>query len=188
MHYLLYLGSCYVVGWIMTGYFVIRLMEGKDIRSQGSGNIGALNSGRTAGAKAFILTFIGDSLKGGAVVFAGKYMNLPEWIVLLGLITVIAGHIWPLPFRFKGGKGAATFLGGLLVYNPISLPFLIIVSLVFYLLIREFTIAGLIALSLWPIFQWFQGESLLLFKIILVSIIIWAHRTNIKGHINKLKK
>ena len=108
MNYLLYLLFCHIIGWIMTGYIVIRLLSKDDIRLLGSRNIGALNSGRIAGTKAFVLTFLGDSLKGGAAVMTGIYFNLQNTVILLGLIAVVAGHIWPLPFKFRGGKGAAT--------------------------------------------------------------------------------
>lgn len=181
MVYLGYLVFCYILGWAMTGYFVVRLLAHKDIRLQGSGNIGALNSARVAGPKGFILTSFGDSLKGGVAVGIGVSLELPEWVLILGLISVVAGHIWPLPFKFRGGKGVATFLGGLLVYNLSGLLFLLIFTSIFYLLLKEFTIAGLLAVSIWPIFELFQGSGwiLLFIKLVLILIILWAHRANI---------
>lgn len=182
MSYLGYIVFCYILGWAMTGYFVVRVLAHRDIRSQGSGNIGALNSGRIAGVKGFILTFLGDSLKGGISVAIGIGLKFPDWALLLGLISVVAGHIWPLPFGFRGGKGAAAFLGGLLVYNPSSIIFLLVVTVIGYLLIKEFTIAGLTAVIIWPIFELFQGSSwnLFLIQLVLILIIFWAHRNNIK--------
>ncbi len=187
MAYLTYLALCYILGWAMTGYFVVRLLAHKDIRLQGSGNIGALNSGRVAGLKGFILTSLGDSLKGGVAVAIGLWLEFPEWVILLGLLFVVAGHIWPLPFRFRGGKGIATLVGGLLVYNPSGLLFLVIVTGVIYLLLREFSIAGLVAVLVWPVFELFLGSSwnILLIKIMLTLIIIWAHRVNIKQYYSK---
>ncbi|KUO64501.1 MAG: hypothetical protein APF84_10430 [Gracilibacter sp. BRH_c7a] len=187
MTYLGYLVFCYILGWAMTGYFVVRLLTHKDIRLQGSGNIGALNSGRVTGVKGFILTFLGDSLKGGIAVVSGIMLMFPEWVLILGLISVVAGHIWPLPFRFQGGKGAATFLGGLLAYDYSNLLFLIIVTGIFYLLLREFTVSGLVAVSLWPLFKLFQGTSwnLLFFQLVLILIILWAHRVNLIQYYKK---
>lgn len=187
MKYLGYFAFCYALGWIMTGYIVVRLLAHTDIRSQGSGNIGALNSGRTAGVKGFILTFLGDSLKGGVAVASGIGLEFPEWILLLGLTSVVAGHIWPLPFRFRGGKGIATLLGGLLIYSPSSLLFLLIVTGVFYLLVKEFTLSGLIAVLLWPVFQFFQGSNLGT-CLMLSGMILWAHRKNIQGTYGKYLK
>lgn len=187
MAYLGYLVLCYILGWAMTGYFVVRLLARKDIRLQGSGNIGALNSARVAGVKGFVLTSLGDSLKGGVAVGIGVSLEFPEWVILVGLISVVAGHIWPLPFRFRGGKGVATFVGGLLAYNPLGLLFLVIVTGILYLLLREFSIAGLVAISVWPVFNLFQesGWNLFIINIILILIIIWAHRVNIRQYYEK---
>lgn len=187
MAYLGYLVFCYILGWAMTGYFVVRLLAHKDIRLQGSGNIGALNSARVAGVKGFVLTSLGDSLKGGVAVGIGVSLEFQEWVILVGLISVVAGHIWPLPFRFQGGKGVATFVGGLLAYNPSGLLFLVIVTGIFYLLLREFSIAGLVAISVWPVFNLFQesGWNLFIINIILILIILWAHRVNIRQYYEK---
>jgi len=179
-----YVVFCYVLGWFMTGYFVVRLLAEKDIRSEGSGNMGALNSGRIVGKKGFALTFFGDFLKGGLAVVVGFMLNFPEWVVLSGFIAVIAGHIWPVPFKFCGGKGAAAFLGGLIIYSPYSLLFLIILTALFYLLLKEFTAAGLAAVLFWPFFQLFQGSIIIIFllDLVLILIIILAHRTNIQAY------
>ena len=74
MNYLLYLLFCHIIGWFMTGYIVIRLLVKDDIRLLGSGNIGALNSGRIGGRKAFVLTFLGDSFKGGIAVMTAQHL------------------------------------------------------------------------------------------------------------------
>ncbi len=187
MAFLAYLVFCYILGWAMTGYFVVRFLANKDIRLQGSGNIGALNSGRVTGVKGFILTSLGDSLKGGVAVGIGLSLEFPQWVLLFGLISVVAGHIWPLPFGFRGGKGVATFMGGLLVYNQLGLLFLVVITGLLYLLLREFTIAGLVALSVWPVFELFQesGWNLLIIKLVLILIILWAHRVNIKQYYEK---
>lgn len=190
MGYLGYVVFCYILGWVMTGYFVVRLFTDKDIRFQGSGNIGALNSGRAAGVKGFILTFLGDSLKGGIAVALGIVLDFPEWVLLLGLTSVIAGHIWPLPFRFQGGKGVATFLGGLFAYHSPSLLFILIVTGIGYLVLKEFTAAGLAAILIWPIFQIFSGNCgssriLPVLTILPVLMIVWAHRSNVKRYYQK---
>lgn len=187
MKYIIYILVCHILGWVMTGYFVVKQLSNKDIRSEGSCNIGALNSGRVVGAKGFVLTFLGDSIKGGAAVALGVALNYPKWLLLLGLISVVAGHIWPWPFKFRGGKGASSFIGGLLVYHPQSVIVLLIGTGLFYLLLKDFTVAGIGAILLWPVSEAVQGIglSILLLEVILVLIIMVAHRNNMKHFYDK---
>lgn len=181
---LAYLMLCHILGWAMTGYFVVRVFAGKDIRAQGSGNIGAMNSGRVAGAKGFILTFAGDFLKGVLAIGLGVMLQLPSVVLFLGLAAVVTGHIWPAPFRFRGGKGISTFAGGLLVLSPLHLLVLLALAAVFYVLLREFTAAGLIALIFWPAISFFPEKNMagLLISLILTGIILYAHRSNIRNY------
>jgi len=196
LEYLIYAMVCYMIGWFMTGYFVVRIYTRKDLRFEGSGNIGALNAGRAAGRRGFMLTMIGDALKGIMAVNIGIYFDFPKWALLLGLTLVVLGHIYPLPLKFQGGKGVSTFLGGVLIYSPESIPLLIggfVLSylLISYLLIRDFTLAGLIAFVFWPLSAVYDrmnnGGVILLLQIALISIILWAHRTNITDYIKKTR-
>ncbi|HHV65069.1 MAG TPA: glycerol-3-phosphate acyltransferase [Peptococcaceae bacterium] len=187
----IYCVFCYILGWFLSGYFVVRFLGHMDIRQEGSENPGALNAGRVLGAKGFILTLLGDGGKGAAVVAFGFQLGFSQEVVLLGLTAAVAGHIWPLPFKFRGGKGAATFLGGLLIYHSPSLLFLLAVTALGRLFWREFTACGLLAVLIWPIFFCFgngQGERGLMLTAlsgVLTAIILLAHRQNIRGYYEK---
>src|ERR1039457_3568486 len=99
--------TAYLLGSIPTGLLLARSF-GVDIRTAGSGNIGATNVYRTLGKKVGILTLIGDCIKGLVPVLAAKYLGMSsEWIALVGL-SAFLGHVYTVFLGFKGGKGVAT--------------------------------------------------------------------------------
>ncbi|MCH1627794.1 glycerol-3-phosphate 1-O-acyltransferase PlsY [Fredinandcohnia quinoae] len=183
----LYLLVSYVVGTIMTGYVVTRVMKGKDIRTMGSGNVGARNAGRLLGKKGFFITAIGDGLKGLFVVLGAKYFGFTFEIQILSLIAVVIGHIWPITLRFKGGKGIATAVGGLLALS--YQPFLIFVGivLILFLILRSITFAGMIGFFTVPFIYWLFDYSYpqCLLILIVVALLIFAHRDNLKEKLSK---
>ncbi|HXX57670.1 MAG TPA: glycerol-3-phosphate 1-O-acyltransferase PlsY [Thermodesulfovibrionales bacterium] len=109
----------FVVGSIPTGTVIARL-KGVDLRSVGSGNIGATNVLRSMGRVPALLTLIGDVLKGVAAIIVSSrfFLNDPFQIGIVGL-SAIAGHDFSLFLRFRGGKGVATSIGVLLAYSPL---------------------------------------------------------------------
>ena len=112
----------YLLGSIPFGVIISRRSAGVDVRDYGSGKTGATNVARVAGRKAAVLVTILDALKGLlAVVFAGLIFGggwLVESAQVLAALTAIAGHKWPVFIKFKGGRGVATFFGGLLALCP----------------------------------------------------------------------
>lgn len=122
MTLLLFIVAAYLLGSLSFAVIVSRAMRLPDPRSFGSGNPGATNVLRTGHKAAAALTLLGDALKGwGAVVLArmlAPQFGLPEGSVLLCALAVFIGHLFPVFFRFKGGKGVATALGVLLGLNP----------------------------------------------------------------------
>jgi glycerol-3-phosphate acyltransferase PlsY len=111
----------YLLGSIPFGLLISRRRTGTDIRQVGSGKTGMTNVLRTAGKKAAALALILDIAKGAlAVIFAMLIFGSNyEGAQLLAALTAIAGHSWPIFVKFKGGRGVATFLGGLLPMNPL---------------------------------------------------------------------
>src|SRR5205823_2574598 len=109
--------GAYILGCFTTGYYLVRLCRGADIRELGSGNVGAKNVGRTLGWIGFAMTLLGDLAKGAFVVWAARYLAKDDRLVLLAMLAVVAGHVWPVQLRFRGGKGMATTLGALLIYD-----------------------------------------------------------------------
>lgn len=178
----------YLVGSIMFGYVIIKVIHHKDLRHVGSGNVGARNAGREHGKKVFVLIFLGDALKGGIVVVGGSILNFPESIQLLGLALCIIGHIKPVTLNFKGGKGISTFIGGVIAFEPLIVPIIIIAFLILYPFLKSFTIAGLGAFLFIPILLIYRGydwiSCLLVTAIIL--LICFAHSENINERLRKI--
>ncbi|WP_102263014.1 glycerol-3-phosphate acyltransferase [Mesobacillus jeotgali] len=185
-----YLLISYLLGSLMAGYFVVRLLGRKDIRVEGSGNVGARNAGRVHGKVSFVLTFLGDSLKGAIVILLGEYFKLSPELLLGGLGFGILGHVKPITLKFKGGMGISTFIGGMLAFEPLTALVIIVGFLLFYPFFKSFTFAGLGSFVLIPAFFYFLGTQPLVVFIsaVLVMIIIFIHREDILERLNKRAK
>ncbi len=165
----------------MTGYTLVKLSWNKDIRDLGSGNVGARNAGRLFGKKFFVLTFLGDALKGSLVIFIGQSLDYSTSAQLVGLELAVIGHILPVLLRFSGGKGVSTFIGGMLAFNPIVAVVIIVGFLIISPLTKSFTIAGLVSLLMIPLyFYLYENTHDLAFLVLgMVIIIIVAHSKDI---------
>lgn len=113
----------------MFGYLVTKLLYHNDIRFDGSGNVGARNAGRLHGKKAFVVIFLGDALKGVLVILIARYFGFSDHIQLVGLGLAILGHLKPITLKFKGGKGISTFIGGIIMFEPLLI---LVIILAFY--------------------------------------------------------
>jgi acyl phosphate:glycerol-3-phosphate acyltransferase len=170
----------YLLGSLSFAILLSRLAGGPDPRASGSGNPGATNMLRVAGKKLAVMTLIGDLLKGLLPILIAKLFGLSlhqqAWI---GLAAVV-GHLYPLYFRFRGGKGVATAAGMLLgLYPPAALLALAAWALVF-LLTRTSSLASLIATPLTlPLLAW-QQPAALLPACVLTGLIVWRHRSNLR--------
>jgi len=170
----------YFIGSIPFGVILTRLAGAGDVRSIGSGNIGATNVLRTGRKGLAAATLLGDALKGTfAVLFIAKYFNDPFLPLMAGLGAFI-GHLYPCWLGFKGGKGVATYIGILLA---LSWPVAIIFCLVWLLVAaisRYSSLAGLIASAATPVILWIGDEprTALLF-LLLTMMLGWRHRENI---------
>jgi glycerol-3-phosphate acyltransferase PlsY len=170
----------YLLGSLSFAILLSRLAGGPDPRASGSGNPGATNMLRVAGKRLAVMTLIGDLLKGLLPILIAKLFGLSlhqqAWI---GLAAVV-GHLYPLYFRFRGGKGVATAAGMLLgLYPPAALLALAAWALVF-LLTRISSLASLIATPLTlPLLAW-QQPAALLPACVLTGLIVWRHRSNLR--------
>lgn len=180
----------YLLGSLMAGYFVVKILGKKDIRVEGSGNVGARNAGRVHGKVSFVFTFLGDALKGVLVVFIGEYFNLAPELLLVGLGFAILGHVKPITLKFKGGMGISTFIGGMIAFEPMSALILIIGFILLYPFLKSFTFAGLGSFILLPICFYFLGIQLMaiLIACFLVLAIIYIHREDIFERLDKRAK
>lgn len=170
----------YLLGSLSFAILLSQLAGGPDPRASGSGNPGATNMLRVAGKKLAILTLLGDLGKGLLPVLVAYLFGLSTqeqaWI---GLAAVI-GHLYPVYFHFRGGKGVATAAGMLLgLYPPAALLALATWALVFFLT-RTSSLASLIATPLTlPLLAW-QQPGALLPMCVLTGLIVWRHRGNLR--------
>ncbi len=186
----------YFLGCGNTGYYLIRWLRDTDIRTLASGGTGSRNVGRLLGFKGFALTLLGDGGKGGLAVWLALYSTGDMRLALAALLAVVAGHIWPVQLGFRGGKGMATFAGGMLVIMPFTLLGGLAMSAAFTPIVRGSTKAGLVTLACSPLLAaWeFSQRGVILLSIefglycLLVAIVLFAHRENIGDALNRLKQ
>lgn len=172
----------YLLGGICTGYYLVRLKAGIDIRDQGSGGVGARNVGRLLGKPGFVATLLGDTLKGVLAVLLARRFDVSEPAVSLVLLAVIAGHIWPLPLGFRGGRGIATAIGAYLACDPWLALLLLGSTLALMVFRRGFILSGLAAFLLVPPAAYaldFPGH-LVAALAGSAAIVLFAHRERIR--------
>ncbi len=172
-------GFGYLLGSIPFGLLLTKMAGMGDIRSIGSGNIGATNVLRTGNKKLAALTLIFDALKGYAAVLIGQH-----YTPTLGLIAgaaALLGHSYPVWLKYKGGKGVATGFGMSCAVNlpaGLAIGFTWIVVL---FMVRYSSAAAISAAALAPLYAWLFGDTQLVWFYVLISgFVIWRHRANIK--------
>jgi glycerol-3-phosphate acyltransferase PlsY len=173
--------GAYALGCLATGYYLVRARTGRDIREVESGSSGARNVSRVLGKFGFVLTFLGDFAKGALAVWAVWHFSGSNLLAALAAVCVVAGHVWPITLHFRGGKGAATSLGALLVYDPQLTLALVVCFLPGLILLRKLTLPGLVAyLSLPPAAYWLHRDPVEAGLLAgLVAIVVFAHRQNL---------
>ena len=174
--------SAYLLGSIPFGLVVSRILDTQDPRQGGSGNIGFTNVLRLSGKRNGILTLFGDLGKGWLVsVLATTFFYNNIW-GLFGLLLVILGHIFPVFLKFKGGKGVATGLGGILGFDFVLGIILISIWLTTVGIWKYSSGGALMAFILFPVITWVMGQKIefLIFSILISGIIISKHKQNIK--------
>lgn len=173
----------YLFGSISSAIIVCRSMGLPDPRTSGSRNPGATNVLRIGGKKAAIITLLGDSLKGLIPVLIIKLLGFDNTVVALAALAALLGHLFPIFFRFEGGKGVATAIGCLLALNwPTGLCWLatwLIVAKLFH----YSSLAALVASVLAPVYLWYFGASQneVLIVAFMSLLIIIRHKENIQN-------
>jgi glycerol-3-phosphate acyltransferase PlsY len=173
--------ASYAAGCVVGAYYLVRWRVDRDLRELGSGNAGARNAGRVLGPAGFALALLLDAGKGAIVTWAALRTSDEPWVVGAALVAVVAGHVWPVQLRFRGGKGAATALGIMLVYDPIAAVILLAIGALALTAIRRFTLSGLIAIGLAPIVAAFRGHPTVEIAalVTMALLILYAHRANL---------
>lgn len=169
----------YLCGSIPFGLLLTKAAGLGDVRSIGSGNIGATNVLRTGNKKIAALTLFLDGLKGAVPVLLLTHFGSPQAGMIAGL-AAMAGHIFPVWLDFKGGKGVATSLGVLFgLFWPLGLIF-IALWLALAFAFRMSSLAGLATSALTPLWAYLLGRPDLVLPTVLIAIAIWImHRANI---------
>jgi len=178
----------YGLGCINTGYYLVRMRTGQDVRQMGSGSTGARNARRALGSNGFVLTMAGDLAKGGVAVWLAYALTGSDRVALLALLAVVAGHVWPAQLGFRGGKGVATSLAGLLVYDcEVTLVFLVLFGLV-YAWTRRSVAASLVAFASLPAASFCLREDRAhIWGIsVLAGLVLLAHHRNMTQGIHEL--
>ncbi|MBP2239728.1 glycerol-3-phosphate acyltransferase PlsY [Cytobacillus eiseniae] len=181
MNLILYFICSYFIGNILSAHILAKLLHKGQIHEMGSGNPGARNAGRVYGKKAFVFTFLGDALKGGIVVIIGRLLDFSDIEQLIGVTLALIGHIKPILFKLKGGKGVSTFIGGVITFEPLLVIPIILAFLVTYPFTKSFTISGLGSLCILPIIIYYLHDSVssMWMFIILTLVLISAHMNDL---------
>jgi acyl phosphate:glycerol-3-phosphate acyltransferase len=184
MNPLLALLCAYLLGAIPFGYLLVKLKTGSDVRSAGSGNIGATNVLRTTGRAAGIVTLLLDIGKGYlAVWLTGRATNWdPRWMSAAALV-VMAGHAYPVFLRFKGGKAVASFVGAFLCLTPVPLAATLLVFGAVVAGTGHISMGSIVAAAVFPLAVWLilqPGIYLVGAALIAGAFIIYKHQSNIR--------
>jgi len=178
--------AAYLVGSLSFAVIVSRLMGLSDPRTYGSGNPGATNVLRSGSKAAAILTLVLDALKGYvpvvlAVVFGPRW-GLGEGTVALVALAAFLGHLWPVFFHFKGGKGVATAAGALLGIDPLLGAATIATWLIIAAFLRYSSLASIVAAVFAPFWQLLtQGPDPIAAAVFVMGLLLlWRHSANIK--------
>lgn len=172
----------YLLGSISSAILVCRVMGLPDPRDEGSGNPGATNVYRIGGKKAAAVTLAGDVLKGLLPVLAAKAFGVTEAVLMAVAMAAFLGHLYPLFFGFRGGKGVATAFGVLLGVSWLLGLMVFATWLLIYKLFKVSSLSALSAAVLTPVYAWFVSGSLnlLIVTLLISSLSLWRHETNIR--------
>jgi len=184
--------ASYLLGAVPVGFLLVKALRGQDIRTVGSGNVGATNAGRVMGKKWFFIVYILDFSKGlipclvvGTIVGYGWPSPAPFEVVLCGVLAVV-GHIWPIYLRLRGGKGVATSCGVCVYLLPVGLLIGLVVFVICTVIWRYVSLASIVGTVTVGAFVWWtyrgrlhDARYTLGFVTLAVAMIVFRHRGNI---------
>jgi acyl phosphate:glycerol-3-phosphate acyltransferase len=175
----------YLLGTIPFGYLLVRIFTGEDVRTSGSGNIGATNVARKSPALG-IAPLLLDAAKGLAavlvarVLFSGPHQQL---IMTTAAFFAVLGHLFPVWLKFRGGKGVATSLGSFILLTPKSILCLVVLFLVIAVAFRYVSLGSIAVAAAFPLLAWALREYVDPRQLVLIALVsalvIWRHRQNI---------
>ena len=181
--------AAYLLGSVAFGIIVSKLFGLPDPRTVGSGNPGATNVLRSGKKLAAALTLLGDVVKGWLPVWLALQSDMLMWVVASVGLAVFFGHLYPIFYKFKGGKGVATALGVMLAISPLLGLAAVITWIVVFAVSRYSSLGAIVAAALAPVYAWFllsHADNLLdvsgyvLAVFVMAVMLIWRHRSNIQ--------
>jgi len=182
------IGVAYLLGSIPFGILIVKARGGPDVRSTGSGNIGAANVARSAGALAGVLTLVLDSGKGYLAVWLAERVagSSARWMMIAAVACVV-GHVFPVWLRFRGGKGVATTLGAFLPICRDAVALAAILWLLVVVFWRYSSLGSIVAAAALPVFVYFLYEPrhappwyVSAGTVAISLLVLWKHRSNIE--------
>jgi len=173
----------YLAGSLSAAIITCRLMGLPDPRTQGSKNPGATNVLRVGGKKAASITLFGDAVKGVIPVVTAQLMGMPPLILALTALAAFLGHLYPVFFNFRGGKGVATAFG---VLFALAWPVAIALLATWLVMAKVFNISSLAALAaacLSPLYMWWlrPEQEFIIVAAVISLLLLWRHRSNIQN-------
>jgi glycerol-3-phosphate acyltransferase PlsY len=181
---LLVLPIAYLLGAIPFGYLLVRWSTGADVRSSGSGNIGATNVMRTAGRGAGAGTLLLDIAKGYlAVWLAGRLTGGDTFWMSAAALAVMAGHAYPMFLRFQGGKAVASFIGAFLCLTPMAMVCALLVFVGVVAATRHVSMGSISAAATFPLAVWIvehPQQPIFLTATLAAAFIVYRHSANIR--------
>lgn len=178
---IIWIVAAYLLGSVAFGILVSKLFGLPDPRTVGSGNPGATNVLRSGKKMAAILTLLGDALKGWLPVWLALQSDMLMWVVAAVGVAVFLGHLYPIFYKFKGGKGVATALGVMLAISPLLGLAALLTWVIVFALSRYSSLGAIVAAALAPVYAWFllPYKDYLMTVLVMSVLLIWRHKTNI---------
>lgn len=175
--------AAYLTGSLSAAIITCRVMGLPDPRTQGSNNPGATNVLRVGGKKAAAITLFGDAIKGVIPVVAAQLMSAPPLILALVALAAFIGHLYPVFFNFRGGKGVATSFGVLVALAWPAGIAMLVTWLVMAKLFKISSLAALTASALGPLYMWWlrPQQEFIIVAAVISMMLLWRHRSNIRN-------
>ena len=173
---IIYCIIAYLLGNIMGGKLLEKIYK-EDLSTVGSGNVGARNAGRVLGTRSFVFVLAVDFFKGFLIVILLKILNVDSRVIYICIFLVILGHIKPVFFKFKGGKGVATFFGTMAALSLNLFLVLILCTVVIAIIVKSVTIGFYSSLPLITYLNYIESRSfivLIMFILIVVLLSVVA--------------
>ncbi len=178
----LWIVGAYLLGSVSFGIIISKLFGLADPRTVGSGNPGATNVLRSGKKSAAFLTLLGDAFKGWLPVWLALQADMLMWVVSWVGVAVFLGHLYPIFFKFKGGKGVATALGVILAISPWLALAAMVTWLIVFAFSRYASLASMIAALIVPVHSYYYlrpYKDYFLMLLAITILLIWRHRSNI---------